>query len=68
VWFLGITGPSNHSFNYDYSYWSNNREDPNFVSQAQVYEELGVEMLEHAFQGYNVCIFGEFEGRIYNGF
>ncbi|CAD5217128.1 unnamed protein product [Bursaphelenchus xylophilus] len=52
-------GPGNqaHNFNYDYSYWSMNKPDANFVSQAQVYAELGVEMLEHAFQGYNVCIF-----------
>ncbi|KAI6211468.1 Kinesin-like protein KIF1B [Aphelenchoides besseyi] len=46
-----------HSFGYDYSYWSTNEEDSNFVGQSKVYEELGVEMLEHAFQGYNVCIF-----------
>ncbi|KAI6217492.1 Kinesin-like protein KIF1B [Aphelenchoides fujianensis] len=52
-------GPTNqtHSFNYDYSYWSANEQDSNFVTQSTVYEELGVEMLEHAFQGYNVCIF-----------
>ncbi|KAK3593264.1 hypothetical protein CHS0354_012358 [Potamilus streckersoni] len=46
------------SFNFDYSYWSHTSpEDPNFASQKQVYEEIGLEMLDHAFEGYNVCIF-----------
>ncbi|VDP23255.1 unnamed protein product [Onchocerca flexuosa] len=46
-----------HSFNFDYSYWSFNKNDSNFASQQQVYQDLGVEMLDHAFEGYNVCIF-----------
>lgn len=45
-------------FNYDYSYWSHTSEtDPNFASQKKVYEDIGIEMLDHAFEGYNVCIF-----------
>lgn len=32
-------------------------EDPHFVSQHQVYKDIGEEMLLHAFEGYNVCIF-----------
>ncbi len=31
--------------------------DPTFATQLQVYKDLGVEMLDHAFEGYNVCIF-----------
>ena len=31
--------------------------DSNFASQKKVYEDIGVEMLDHAFEGYNVCIF-----------
>jgi len=46
-----------HNFSYDYSYWSFNKADSHFISQEQVYKELGMEMLEHAFGGYNVCIF-----------
>ncbi|VDM40860.1 unnamed protein product [Toxocara canis] len=46
-----------HSFNFDYSYWSFNKDDSHFASQKQVYDDLGVEMLEHSFEGYNVCIF-----------
>ena len=32
-------------------------DDENFVSQTQVYKDIGIEMLEHAMNGYNVCIF-----------
>ncbi|XP_046892998.1 kinesin-like protein KIF1A [Hypomesus transpacificus] len=48
----------NKSFNFDYSYWSHTTpEDLNYASQLQVYRDIGVEMLQHAFEGYNVCIF-----------
>ncbi|XP_053574327.1 kinesin-like protein KIF1C [Bombina bombina] len=46
------------NFTFDYSYWSHTtEEDPNFASQQQVYKDIGEEMLLHAFEGYNVCIF-----------
>ncbi|XP_066520580.1 kinesin-like protein KIF1A isoform X6 [Hoplias malabaricus] len=46
------------SFNFDYSYWSHTSpEDINYASQQQVYKDIGEEMLLHAFEGYNVCIF-----------
>lgn len=32
-------------------------EDVNFASQMLVYKDIGEEMLLHAFEGYNVCIF-----------
>lgn len=32
-------------------------DDPHFASQHQVYKDIGEEMLLHAFEGYNVCIF-----------
>lgn len=32
-------------------------EDINYASQMQVYRDIGEEMLLHAFEGYNVCIF-----------
>ncbi|CAI5442480.1 unnamed protein product [Caenorhabditis angaria] len=50
-------GKETHAFNFDHSYWSFTKSDQHFASQKQVYEELGVEMLAHAFEGYNVCIF-----------
>ncbi|KAJ8360794.1 hypothetical protein SKAU_G00173190 [Synaphobranchus kaupii] len=46
------------SFSFDYSYWSHTTpEDPSFASQCLVYNDIGKEMLQHAFEGYNVCIF-----------
>ncbi|GCB65982.1 hypothetical protein scyTo_0004887 [Scyliorhinus torazame] len=46
------------SFSFDYSYWSHTSpEDPDFASQSQVYNDIGKEMLQHSFEGYNVCIF-----------
>ncbi|XP_058259342.1 kinesin-like protein KIF1A isoform X23 [Hemibagrus wyckioides] len=46
------------SFNFDYSYWSHTSpEDINYAAQQQVYRDIGEEMLLHAFEGYNVCIF-----------
>ncbi|KAK6302412.1 hypothetical protein J4Q44_G00267670 [Coregonus suidteri] len=48
----------NKSFNFDYSYWSHTTpDDINYHSQKQVYKDIGEEMLLHAFEGYNVCIF-----------
>lgn len=32
-------------------------DDPLFATQERVYNDIGQEMLEHAFEGYNVCIF-----------
>ncbi|KAM3857449.1 kinesin-like protein KIF1C [Diretmus argenteus] len=46
------------NFTFDYSYWSHTTvDDPSFASQQQVYKDIGEEMLLHAFEGYNVCIF-----------
>ncbi|XP_075773949.1 kinesin-like protein KIF1A isoform X2 [Pelodiscus sinensis] len=46
------------SFSFDYSYWSHTTpEDTSYASQKQVYQDIGEEMLQHAFEGYNVCIF-----------
>uniref|UniRef100_A0A671V525 plus-end-directed kinesin ATPase n=1 Tax=Sparus aurata TaxID=8175 RepID=A0A671V525_SPAAU len=46
------------TFSFDYSYWSHTSpDDPSFASQNLVYNDIGKEMLAHAFEGYNVCIF-----------
>uniref|UniRef100_A0A8C1P720 plus-end-directed kinesin ATPase n=1 Tax=Cyprinus carpio TaxID=7962 RepID=A0A8C1P720_CYPCA len=46
------------SFSFDYSYWSHTSpDDPCFASQSLVFNDIGKEMLQHAFEGYNVCIF-----------
>ncbi|CAK1555892.1 unnamed protein product [Leptosia nina] len=51
------TKESPKSFNFDFSYWSHNPSDPEFSSQIMVYKDIGEEMLQHAFDGYNICIF-----------
>ncbi|XP_058849167.1 kinesin-like protein KIF1B isoform X13 [Acipenser ruthenus] len=58
-----ISNPKNpkeplKTFSFDYSYWSHTTvEDPSFASQCKVFNDIGKEMLQHAFEGYNVCIF-----------
>ena len=44
-------------FTYDHSYWSHDESTGEFSDQDKVYSEIGDEMLNHAFEGYNVCIF-----------
>uniref|UniRef100_A0A1E1XLW9 Putative kinesin-like protein n=3 Tax=Amblyomma TaxID=6942 RepID=A0A1E1XLW9_AMBSC len=44
-------------FTFDYSYWSVNSRDPHFVTQEQVFNDLGQEVVDNAFEGYNACIF-----------
>lgn len=44
-------------FTFDYSYWSHDENSPNFASQEQVYKDLGTEVVECAFEGYNACVF-----------
>lgn len=46
------------TFQFDYSYWSHtDSTDPHFASQNKIYAEMGVEALDHALEGYNVCVF-----------
>ncbi|XP_065191038.1 kinesin-like protein unc-104 isoform X1 [Sycon ciliatum] len=46
------------TFSFDFSYWSHKtKDDGTFHNQQVVYDDIGHEMLEHAFEGYNVCIF-----------
>uniref|UniRef100_A0A8C8RLV2 Kinesin family member 1C n=1 Tax=Pelusios castaneus TaxID=367368 RepID=A0A8C8RLV2_9SAUR len=53
-----LSKDASKNFTFDYSYWSHtSEEDPSFASQRQVYQDIGEEMLLHAFEGYNVCIF-----------
>ncbi len=50
----------------DRSYWSAGpREEPGYASQQTLYEDLGVELLDHSFEGFNTCIFAcELEVRV----
>jgi kinesin family protein 1 len=45
-----------HSFAFDHAYNSMcSKDDPEYASQAQLFDDLGVDLLNHAFEGYNVC-------------
>ncbi|KAF2204183.1 kinesin family protein [Delitschia confertaspora ATCC 74209] len=45
------------TFAFDRSYWSFNRDDPNYAGQDHLFDDLGKPLLDNAFQGYNNCIF-----------
>lgn len=46
------------TFAFDKSYWSAcPKEEEGYASQQTLYEDLGVELLNHAFDGFNTTIF-----------
>jgi len=45
------------AFTFDKSYWSADKNDPSYADQGMVYNDLGEDLLDHAFDGYNCCIF-----------
>ena len=45
------------TFSFDKSYWSaGDRDDPRYCSQQTLYNDLGKELLDHGFSGFNACI------------
>ncbi|KAJ3233197.1 kinesin-like protein Klp8 [Chytriomyces hyalinus] len=50
---------SDRSFTFDAVFWSLGapQSHPNWASQESVYAEVGVGLLNHALDGYNVCLF-----------
>lgn len=44
-------------FSFDHSYWSFHSEHPNYTSQEQIYYDLGQDVVDNAFDGYNSCVF-----------
>jgi len=54
-----IEGPAGiKTFSFDYSYWScdqNNKK--NWADQPRVFSDMGVSILNNAFEGYNCSIF-----------
>ncbi len=46
-----------HKFTFDFSYWSHDRNDFHFASQEKVFNDLGMDVVSNAFNGYNVCVF-----------
>ncbi|XP_049855904.1 kinesin-like protein KIF13A isoform X3 [Schistocerca gregaria] len=45
------------SFAFDHCFYSLDKDDVNFASQEIVFDCLGRDILDNAFQGYNACIF-----------
>lgn len=46
------------AFTFDRSYWSaGDKMDSDYADQETVYNDVGREWLDHAFAGYNCCIF-----------
>lgn len=50
-----VDGPK--SFAYDKSYWSFDKNDSHYAGQKDLFQDLGVPLLDNAFEGYNNCIF-----------
>ncbi|KAH8417585.1 hypothetical protein KR222_002302, partial [Zaprionus bogoriensis] len=48
---------AHHDFTFDYSYWSFDAEDSHFATQEQVYSDLGNDVVDCAYEGYNACVF-----------
>jgi Kinesin-like protein len=44
-------------FTFDHSYWSFDPSSPQFASQEQVFNDLGMDVVDAAFEGYNACVF-----------
>jgi kinesin family protein 1 len=45
------------AFSFDKSYWSAGpRDEPKYCSQQTLYDDLGKELLDHGFNGFNACI------------
>ncbi|KAL5338876.1 hypothetical protein BJX70DRAFT_398258 [Aspergillus crustosus] len=44
-------------FAFDRSYWSFDKKAPNYADQDSLFLDLGIPLLDNAFQGYNNCIF-----------
>ncbi|XP_053613367.1 kinesin-like protein Klp98A isoform X2 [Plodia interpunctella] len=44
-------------FTFDHSYWSFDSGDSHYASQEQVFSDLGVDVIDSAFEGYNACVF-----------
>ncbi|XP_043219855.1 kinesin-like protein Klp98A [Amphibalanus amphitrite] len=44
-------------FTYDYSYWSLDPQQPVFHSQEEIYQNLGSDVVDNAYDGYNACVF-----------
>jgi hypothetical protein len=52
-----VTGATK-TFTFDYSYWSHDASrGAGYASQQTIFDDLGRDVLENAWAGYNVCLF-----------
>ena len=49
--------PLTRTFNFDQSLWSHDTEDTNFISQQQVFNKIGKDIVTSGMGGYNTTIF-----------
>ena len=55
-----LTDPKNgavKTFNFDNSFWTFDENDEHYAKQVDVFNNLGIEVLDNAFSGYNACVF-----------
>eukprot|EP00040_Diaphanoeca_grandis_P004050 m.26860 g.26860 ORF g.26860 m.26860 type:complete len:707 (-) comp15573_c0_seq1:25-2145(-) len=57
---LSIRDPAckveDHVFNYDYAFDSSDADAPNYTAQDEVFNELGVDIIDNTMNGFNGCI------------
>ncbi|KAF5019152.1 hypothetical protein F66182_8857 [Fusarium sp. NRRL 66182] len=53
----GVKDGGPKAFAFDRSYWSFNKDAPNYAGQSNLFDDLGQPLLDNAFEGYNNCIF-----------
>ncbi|XP_017772134.1 PREDICTED: kinesin-like protein KIF14 [Nicrophorus vespilloides] len=46
-----------HIFQYDHVFWSCDEHNDIYCGQEEVYQTMGMPLLESAFRGYNACLF-----------
>ena len=44
------------TYKFDESIWSYNKEDSHYTNNQQFYNKTGLDIIDHFFQGYNVCL------------
>ncbi|KAK6202630.1 P-loop containing nucleoside triphosphate hydrolase protein [Scheffersomyces amazonensis] len=49
-------GEEYKTYHFDETVWSFNRTDENYTNNKQFYQKTGPQLIDHVFQGYNVCL------------
>lgn len=54
---VSLQGRRPCKYTFDYAYWSHDPGHSQFVNQHSVYNDLGTDVVQNAFAGYNACVF-----------